>query len=134
MYLLFDGDLANPEIELSAPAEVIVSLGKQLKELNYDLEITTDKARSDYYSESLESIIFKIFNISSSNNNSLFAMKIKKRKLYITGSQEKINDLGISILNMFSETSQTNKHLHLDYFEGSIQKASLIILCRDLAL
>lgn len=131
MYLLFDGDLVNPEIELSAPAEALVDLGNQLKELTHDLEIVMEKGESKYYSETLEGAVFRIVEINSSSVVNLITMRIENRKLYITGSQEEINNLGISILNTFDKNSQTNEHLHLDYFDGSIQKASLIVLCRN---
>ena len=61
----------------------------------------------------------------------MITIHIQDKKLFIIGSQSNIRNLGLSLLNVFDESSQTDTHFHLDYFDGDIQKAYLIILCRD---
>ena len=61
----------------------------------------------------------------------MITIHIQDKKLFIIGSQSNIRNLGLSLLNVFDESSQTDTHFHLDYFDDDIQKASLIILCRN---
>ena len=125
--ILFDGDLLNPEIEFSASPKELIYLGHQLKGLTHSLEIVGDKAESRYYPKYLESILFQILNKSTD----VVTIHIQDKKLFIIGSQNNIRNLGLSLLDVFDEISQTDTHFHLDHFDGDIQKASLIILCRD---
>lgn len=125
--ILFDGDLTNPEIEFSASSKELIYLGHQLRVLTHGLELAGENSESKYYPEYLKSITFQILD----KPMDMVAIHIQDKKLFIVSSQNNINDLGFSLLNVFDGSSQTNTHFHLDYFDDDIQKASLIILCRN---
>ena len=125
--ILFDGDLINPEIEFSASSKELIYLGHQLRVLTHGLELAGENSESKYYPEYLKSITFQILD----KPMDMVAIHIQDKKLFVVSSQNTINDLGHSLLNVFDESSQTNTHFHLDYFDNDIQKASLIILCRN---
>lgn len=131
MNLVFDGDFKNPEIEFSGSAKELVNLGKNLRNFTHDLVVLTKEFRSKYYSESLESIMFKADDNALSCGIDSVNIKIEGKKVYVISSQRNIQNIGVSLVEVFHENSQTNEHFHIDHFEENIQKASLIILCRN---
>ncbi|WP_017327152.1 hypothetical protein [Synechococcus sp. PCC 7336] len=132
MNILFNGNLENPEVDISDSASSLREIGNSLFNIDIEIEFMSSQEKSEFYPENLEKLIFRK-DITTDKSN-LLSILIHQNNLLISGTDVALRKLGQSFLNFFDETCKENEHIHLDYYEGNDLIAptscSLTITCR----
>ncbi|MEG4303002.1 hypothetical protein [Microcoleus sp. D3_18a_C4] len=135
MYILFDGNWDEPEIEISDSPRGLIELGELCKSISEDLNLHAEKINSEFYPENLEGISMKLSSIKNPEGLDLIKIHLNQRNLVFEGSKSAFHKLGMSLLNYFHENSRKPEHFHLYYVEGDCLLAPtnchVIFLCRD---
>lgn len=131
--ILFDDHLGYPEIELSGRWDTLASLGKIINEVKDYCEIQAEQKKSDIYTGNLNLLILQ--RDESERFKDLIEISVCNKNLVIKGNQVAFNNLGDSLINVFTEDTFDGYHIHLDYFEGNSLVAptncNLVIACNS---
>ncbi|WP_293128070.1 hypothetical protein [Microcoleus sp. bin38.metabat.b11b12b14.051] len=118
MYILFNGNLEKPEIEISDSSQGLIQMGQLLPSISKDFKLYASKEKSEFYAENLEAVSMRLFPSRNGEELDLLTTFMANNELVFEGSKLAFNNLGISLLNFFSQTSKKGDHFHLDYIEG----------------
>ena len=118
MYILFNGNLEKPEIEISDSSQGLIQMGQLLASISKDFKLYASKEKSEFYAENLEAVSLRLFPSRNGEELDLLTTFMANNELVFEGSKLAFNNLGISLLNFFSQTSKKGDHFHLDYIEG----------------
>ena len=118
MYILFNGNLEKPEIGISDSSQGLIQMGQLLASISKDFKLYASKEKSEFYAENLEAVSLRLFPSRNGEELDLLTTFMANNELVFEGSKLAFNNLGISLLNFFSQTSKKGDHFHLDYIEG----------------
>ena len=118
MYILFNGNLEKPEIEISDSSQGLIQMGQLLASISKDFKLYASKEKSEFYAENLEAVSLRLFPSRNGEELDFLTTFMANNELVFEGSKLAFNNLGISLLNFFSQTSKKGDHFHLDYIEG----------------
>jgi len=135
MYILFDGNWDKPEIEISDSSQGLIKMGQFLASISKDFKLYADKEKSEFYAENLEAVSMRLSPSRNGEQLDLLKTFIANNELVFEGSKLAFNNLGISLLNFFSQPSKKGTHFHLDCIEGyslllAPTNCHLIFMCR----
>ncbi|PHZ86392.1 hypothetical protein [Paremcibacter congregatus] len=116
MWLMFDGDENDPEIECSGSPEELQELGRKLVGFTEQIAISFDRKQSLFYKNSLKEALFT----HTPYEDAHFSVKIRGKTLELTGGTNVCKILGQSLIDFFSENVTPDDHFQIDQFDGNI--------------
>jgi hypothetical protein len=129
IFINFDGDISEPEIQISGTWYSLSEFGCYLNQLDSSQNITLPVSQNEFYPE-----VIKHLNVClEKDGNGLLTVTMHDQTLNVAGNTVAINKLAESLTNFFDEDSEIQEHFQLDYYEGNDvlneTSCTLIFIC-----
>lgn len=115
IYIMCDGDWAEPEVQVSGSAKALANLGKLLNSIVDPVDLKVPHLENEFYPVSVN--VLNIYLDDSGNDR--LTVTIDEARFTMRGTTLAFNKLGDSLLNFFDDGSSVGDHFQLDYYEGN---------------
>ena len=92
MHILFDGNINNPEIEISNSCKELINFGNQLINIDKDIKIKSKDKKSKFYPKNIKYLYVKVTNYKEKEN--LIKFVLMGEKLICEGTKYAFLKLG----------------------------------------
>lgn len=113
---VYDGDVQDPEVEISGSSEEMSNLARQICDFEEHLLINTKTKKDKFYS----SVVSEVYFHKVDDDNVMLSVKIVGKRLEFSGGLKYFNSLGESIEELSSPPLEHHYHFQIDQHDGTI--------------
>ncbi|QPB85761.1 hypothetical protein CWC22_022410 [Pseudoalteromonas rubra] len=129
IFINCDGDIIEPEIQISGSWSSLSKFGAFLEQLNSTSSVNLPVFKNEFYPQAIKRLAVNF----ETSGNGLLTVGIDGQVLNVAGNAVAIKKLACSLINFFDEDTEVEEHFQLDYYEGNDllneTSCTLIFLC-----
>ena len=129
IYVAYDGDWSEPEVQISGSAKDLASFGTLLNAVTGRISLEVPALENQFYPISATILEIELDKLG----NDRLTVSINETRFKLRGTRQALEKLGDSLIVFFDDDSSVGDHFQLDYYEGNevLNKTNchLIFIC-----
>jgi len=114
IYIVYDGQITNPEVQISGSAKALIEFGNLLSEIQVKTSLSLSISNNTFYPLNVKTLIIEPIR----SDNDRLAVMVDYQVLELRGTYLALDKLAGSLTNFFdTRSTRINDHFHLNFYE-----------------